>query len=400
MEIIRPGTRFDFVGKRKPFLLISLILCLTSAGLLATVGLNFGVDFSGGSEVLVKFNGAVDVAAVRETAGNLGFEEPDVQTFGAADEYQFLIRVPRASTLNQEKVDRVEVALGKGVDKIKKFRWSASGGDVLYVRFDEGRVDDAKLTDTLKSFEDELGLWSITVSDSQDKPEYTLRLQEIQSRLHDVFVGTFGEKFSKRVDGRNVGGVQQVQSVGPRVGKQLRDNGVVAIILALVLILIYIAFRFDLRYAPGAVLALFHDVLITLGVYSALQIEVSLPIIAALLTIIGYSLNDTIVIFDRIRENFSNISGTPVEEIVNISVNECLSRTLLTSITTLIAVTALYFFGGGLIQNFAFALMVGVVVGTYSSTFIASPILIWMHHFLESRKQTKASREHQSTGKA
>ena len=396
MEIIKPGTRFDFVGKRKPFIVISIILCITSIVLLATLGLNFGVDFSGGSEILVQFNEAVEVESVRETSGTLGFSQPDVQTFGSSDEFKFLIRVPRASTLDKEKVDRVKTALSEGVGKFKKFRWTEAGGDVAYLRFEEGRMDQAKIEGVLGEFEQELGKWSISVSDSKDDPEYTIRLQEIQSRVHDVFTTTYGEKFYKKEDGKASGGVQQVESVGPRVGKQLRDNGVVAIIIALILILIYIAFRFDVRYAPGAVLALFHDVLLTLGVYSALQIEVSLPIIAALLTIIGYSLNDTIVIFDRIRENFANISGSPVEEIVNVSVNDSLSRTLLTSVTTLIAVTALYFFGGGLIQNFAFALIVGVIVGTYSSTFVASPILIWMHNFLESRKQTKASRDHQT----
>jgi preprotein translocase subunit SecF len=396
MEIIKPGTRFDFVGKQKPFIILSLVLCATSAILLATVGLNFGVDFSGGSEIILQFNEAVDVAEVRATADKLGLDKPDVQTFGGPDEHRFLIRIPSASTLDEDKTTRVEAALTKDVGEIKRFYWTVEGGDVIYVRFKDPAAERSKLEASLKGFEAETGRWSIAVSDSKDDPEYTLRLDELQTRVHEVFLADYAEKFYAPGDDTKVGGVLRVESVGPRVGKQLRDNGVVALIIALILILIYIAFRFDVRYAPGAVLALFHDVLITMGVYSALQIEVSLPIIAAILTIVGYSLNDTIVIFDRIRENFANISGTPVSEIVNISINESLSRTLLTSITTLLAVAALWAFGGGLIQNFAFALIIGVAVGTYSSNFVASPVLIGMHNWLEARKQTKASREHQT----
>ena len=396
MEIIKPGSRFDFVGKQKPFLVISIILCITSTVLLATVGLNFGVDFSGGSEIILEFNEEVEVASVRATSEKLGLDKPDVQTFGGADEYRFLIRIPSASTLNAENTERVKAAVGRDVAELKRFYWTEEGGDVVYVRFAGGAIDQAKLDATLKLFEGELGRWTVTVSDSQEDPEYTLQLQELQSRVHEVFLTEYGAKFYVAGDDTKSGGVQRVESVGPRVGRQLRDNGVVALIIALILILIYIAFRFDVRYAPGAVIALFHDVLITMGIFSAFQVEVSLPIIAAILTIVGYSLNDTIVIFDRIRENFANISGSPVGEIVNISINDSLSRTLLTSVTTLLAVTALLIFGGGLIQTFAFALIIGVVVGTYSSNFIAAPILIAMHNIIEARKETKASREHQA----
>jgi preprotein translocase SecF subunit len=183
--------------------------------------------------------------------------------------------------------------------------------------------------------------------------------------------------------------VERVETVGPRVGEQLRNSGLMSVLLALLFILIYIAFRFDIRYAPGAVIALFHDVTITLGVYGALGMEVSMPTIAAILTIVGYSLNDTIIIFDRIRENLIDMKDRPVEEIVDASVNDSLSRTILTSLTTLLSVVALYVFGGGLIKDFAFALLVGIVVGTYSSTFVASPIMIVMHNWLEKRKAAK-----------
>ena len=172
--------------------------------------------------------------------------------------------------------------------------------------------------------------------------------------------------------------VRRVEVVGPKVGKDLRQKGMLAILYAIVGILIYITWRFKFRYAVGAIIALIHDVVFTVGIFSLLNKEFSLPIIAALLTIIGYSLNDTIVVYDRIRENIKEIQRRTLGDIVNSSINQILSRTVLTSVTTLLVVVALFFLGGAVIHDFAFALLVGIVIGTYSSIFIASPtILVW-----------------------
>ncbi|GAB4344594.1 MAG: protein translocase subunit SecF [Gammaproteobacteria bacterium] len=167
--------------------------------------------------------------------------------------------------------------------------------------------------------------------------------------------------------------LRRVEFVGPQVGEELSEDGGLAAIAALIMILIYVAFRFEWRFAVGAVIALVHDVLITLGVFSVLQLEFDLPVLAAILAVIGYSLNDTIVVFDRIRENFRKMrKGSPIE-ITNKSLNQTLSRTLMTSFTTLLVLLALFFLGGEIIHGFAFALIIGVVVGTYSSIFVASP---------------------------
>lgn len=172
--------------------------------------------------------------------------------------------------------------------------------------------------------------------------------------------------------------VRRVEVVGPKVGKDLRQKGMLAILYAIVGILIYITWRFEFRYAIGAIIALIHDVAITIGIFSLLDKEFSLPIIAALLTIIGYSLNDTIVVYDRIRENIKEIQRRTLGDIINSSLNQILSRTILTSVTTLLVVLALFFLGGAVIHDFAFALLVGIMIGTYSSIFIASPtILVW-----------------------
>lgn len=180
--------------------------------------------------------------------------------------------------------------------------------------------------------------------------------------------------------------VQMVQKVGPKIGAELREKALGAILIALFFILLYISWRFEFVFAIGAIIALFHDVLITLGVFSLLKLEVSLAIIAAFLTIVGYSLNDTIVVFDRIRENLKVMRRDPHEKIINDSINQSLSRTIITSVTTFIVVIILFLFGGEVIHNFAFALMVGVIVGTYSSIFIASPIIVEWEKKREQKK--------------
>ncbi len=199
--------------------------------------------------------------------------------------------------------------------------------------------------------------------------------KEKQPNLEEELMGALAEGLGAPVER------QRIESVGPRIGAELRRSGIGALVLSWALILIYIWFRFQLRYAPGAVLALIHDVLITAGVFIALGFEFNLQVLAALLVVIGSSLNDTIVIYDRIRENIELRGRTHIEDVVNQSVNQTLSRTLLTSLTTLLVVVTLLLFGGPVIRDFALALMIGVVVGTYSTIYIASSMLI----FLERR---------------
>ena len=171
--------------------------------------------------------------------------------------------------------------------------------------------------------------------------------------------------------------IRRVEMVGPQVGKDLRQKGLLSILYAMIGILIYISWRFELRFAVGAIIALLHDVLITLGAFSLSGREIDLHIVAAFLAIIGYSLNDTIIVYDRIRENYGKHQKKGFTAVVNSSINETLSRTILTSGTTMLVVLALFVFGGGVIHNFAFALLIGILVGTYSSIFVASPVLIF-----------------------
>ncbi len=294
MQLIRPDTRIDFIGKRKIAMAASGVLLLLCVGLLIFKGLNFGIDFTGGTLVEMKFKQPPAIAKVRESLKPAGYAQAIIQQYGAANE--ILIRV-------QNK---------------------------------RGDESSAISTTILKALTTHFGT------------------DDVQMR--------------------------RVEFVGPQVGKELAYDGIMAVLIAMFAILIYVTFRFELRFALGADLALLHDVTMVLGLFALTGKEFTLPVVAALLTVIGYSLNDTIVVFDRIRENFAanRKKKKPDDEntIVNASVNQTLSRTLMTSFTTLLVVAALFFLGGEVIHGFALALMAGIIVGTYSSIYIASPIML------------------------
>jgi preprotein translocase subunit SecF len=259
------------------------------------------------------------------------------------------------------------------------------GGTLVQVKFSEN-TDAAKIKDGLAS----LDLGSVVVQRFGDDPnEFLIRVQEsgegkdLSGLISSSLESVYGEG---KVD------IRRVEMVGPQVGKDLRQKGLLSISYAMIGILVYIAWRFELRYAVGAIIALLHDVLITLGAFSITGREIDLPIIAAFLAIIGYSLNDTIIVYDRIRENYGKHQKLGFTEVVNRSINETLSRTILTSGTTLLVVLALFIFGGGVIHNFAFAMLVGILVGTYSSIFVASPLLIlWRDMRSGGQKKTTSA---------
>ena len=290
MEIIKPGTHIDFIGKRKIFLLLSSSLILLGVVFFFIQGgFNFGIDFAGGTVVELRFEKETPTKLVREGLKGINLGDSVIQHFG--DDREILIRVEKSESSLEGLQTQIKRAL-----------------------------------------EQQPGL----------------------------------PKFE----------VERTEMVGPQVGKDLRKKALLAISYALLGIIIYVAWRFELKYGIAAIIALVHDVLITLTAFLMTNKEINLPIIAALLAIIGYSLNDTIVVFDRIRENMKARRKEAYEVTINKSINETLSRTLLTSLTTMVVVLCLFFLGGEVIHNFAFALLIGIFVGTYSSIFIASPILV------------------------
>jgi preprotein translocase subunit SecF len=301
MELIRPNTRFDFIGKKKFTLWISAIAILVSFGsIFLHGGIKYGVDFAGGILIQVKFSKPVDISEVRNAMDIMGSKEAMVQAFGGENEY--LIRVEKAE------------------------------GDL-----------EALST-------------------------------KIQVSLQDQFKGKPLE-------------IRRVEVVGPKVGKDLKQNALLALGLSFSAILIYVAWRFkQVSYGLGGIVALFHDVIITYGAISIVGIEYSLNVLAVILTIIGFSINDTIVIFDRVREDVKKLRKENLGTIFNIAINETLGRTILTSGTVMMVVLILLFFGGAVIHDFAFALIVGLITGTYSTVYIASPVVLFWENYISKGK--------------
>ena len=248
-----------------------------------------------------------------------------------------------------------------------------TGGTIAQLQFDEEiEIVDLRLKLMQSGFQ------NTEIVEFGSPKEVLIKMQTSDSS------NEISEKLNKILDESFT--IRRIESVGPKIGKELQSDAILAIALALSMILLYIGFRFDFYYAIGSVLALIHDVLITLGIFSLLSYEIDLSIIAAFLTIVGYSLNDTIVVFDRIRENIPKHIKKTLEEVINVSLNQTLSRTVITSFTTLIVVMVLFYFGGEVIHLFAFALIVGVFIGTYSSMFIASPVIVMLDKKAKNKK--------------
>ena len=273
----------------KQFNVLSLTLILISLVLLTFKGLNYGVDFKGGTLIeLRSLDKTLSISDLRKSFNNLNLGDVTVKNFGKENDY--VIKFEKKQSIEENFIENIKIELANDIGNIFEFR--------------------------------------------------------------------------------------RVESVGPKVSSELLKSGIIAIALSLGAMLIYIWIRFEWQFSLGAITAVFHDVVITLGFFSLLNFEINLSIVAAVLTIVGYSMNDTVVIFDRVRENLRKYSDIKIFEITNISINETLSRTIITSVTTLLALLSIFIFGGAILKGFSFAMILGVIVGTYSSIYIANPILV------------------------
>ena len=243
------------------------------------------------------------------------------------------------------------------------------GGTLIEIRSLDKTLN---ISDLRKSFNN-LNLGDVTVKRFGNDNDYVVKFEKKQS-IEENFIENI--KIELKKDIGNIFEFRRVESVGPKVSSELLKSGVIAIALSLGAMLIYIWIRFEWQFSLGAIIALFHDIIITLGFFSLLNLEINLSIVAAVLTIVGYSMNDTVVIFDRVRENLKKFSDIKIYEITNIAINQTLSRTLITSITTLLALVSIFIFGGAILKGFSFAMILGVIIGTYSSIYIANPILV------------------------
>jgi len=306
MQFIKPDVNIDFVGKRKIALLVSAVVIVAGLVYMALFGLNYGIEFKGGTEVRIKFEKPIKINKLRSSIEAL-YRSPNVQTIGNSNEY------------------------------------------VIYV--------------------------NKIVENTQSKSIAS----DMLAKIKKDFPGN-------RID------LRSVNSIGPKFGKTLKSKAILSIIIATIAILIYVSVRFRFRFAIGAIIALIHDVLVTLAFVAIFNFQFTLQILAAILTIIGYSLNDTIVVYDRIREN-TRLSKRKITfgKIINRAINETLSRTILTSGTTLLVIIVLFFFGGSVIHGFSFALLIGIISGTYSSIYIASPVLLMFKKTAYIENDTSAS---------
>lgn len=379
MQIIKGKTNIDFIGKRRIAVLASTALNIAVIVGIAGFGFNWGVDFAGGTLIEVKFNGSVTAEKVREGAVKGGLHEPQVQSIGAADENTFILRMGGVTQLTEESEKLAEAAIRAlpGIE-ITAFNKDLDNGLLTFRTKAEVKTDDIKQA-VVSSGTGVANVALLPGSSVESGFQYQVTSAGMSDKVKDSLTKGIPETTFE---------VRRTDYVGPQVGEQLRNKGLAALLLAMLSILVYVAFRFDLKFGPGALVASVHDVVMVAGYYLVSRREFNLTSIAVLLTILGYSINDTIVIYDRIREEMVKYKGKPLPEIINIAINDTLSRTILTGGVTSLSLIGLLIFGVGEIFDFAAAMLWGIVVGTYSSVYIASPLTIW----LDEREAAKAAR--------
>ncbi len=370
-DLVPHGTSFDFVGKRRIAVTLSLIanLAVIVFSVNAVHGLNYGVDFAGGTEMEVKFGKTVDPGAIRRNVEALGFKDASVQTYGPESESTYLIRVGRIALMTQEDVDRVVKAVEERfpVDGIPHF--SPEVGDKIDFQF-KGTPPAA---DALRQAVESAGVKVREVREEAGLAAGSRSFAVITQGIRDKVERDLSERFAEANPE-----VRRVEYVGPAVGRELRNQGIKAVLYAMALIVVYVGLRFDFRFSPGVIIALLHDAIITTGFFAFSGREFNLTSVAVILTVVGYSVNDTVVVYDRIRENQGKFKGKRLSDLVNLSINEVLGRTFLTSFATALSLVGLLVYGVGTIFDFAFAMLIGIVSGTYSTWFIAAPMTIWL----------------------
>jgi preprotein translocase subunit SecF len=390
MEFIKPGTIIDFMRHRRIYIAISALLVTLSIIGVFYPGPNYGTDFVGGTEIEVGFRGRVTSEQLRGALGELGYETAEVV---AAVEHAntYIIRVRDFSALDEAATERVVAAVtaAVGEDNVGEQGISVTeGGDTVHMDLDND-VEPQVLQTALESAG--VSVLRVVPHGQAGENMYEAQLRGIADEMMDGLGETLGERGPREPE--------RIERVGPRAGEQLRNAAIQSLLYALALILVYVAFRFDLRFAPGAVVALMHDAIITVGAFILLQREFNLTIVAALLTIVGYSINDTIVVYDRIRENLGRHRDKSLYDIINISTSQMLSRTIITSGTTLLSISAFFVFGTPVIRDLSFALFIGILIGTYSSIYVAAPLTEWMDRrfFAKAKERAKHARVHQRT---
>lgn len=367
MEFFKPGITYDFFKYRWPFIFTSGGLCVLSIVALFVPGPKLGIDFKGGTEVELAFTSPVSSAELRKTVIALGFGTPEVIALQGKPN-QYIVRLEEVSSLSDKQVARARQTLETDLGAGTLSELDASpGGDKLALHLTQA-VEPTAIGAALAK----AGLKVREVA-AFGRPE-DFRYEAQLVGIGDKLVQGLKDKLAGKAPDKPL----RVEWVGPKAGAQLRDAAIKSILYAIAFIMVYVAFRFDLRFAPGGVIALMHDALITLGIYVLFQKEVTLGTVAAVLTVIGFSINDTIVVYDRIRENMARMRDATLAHVINVSTSQTLGRTIITSSTALISILGFFIWGTPLIRDIVFALTCGFLVGVYSSIYVAAPLTEWM----------------------
>jgi preprotein translocase subunit SecF len=395
MQVFR-NVNVDWIGKRNIFFVVSAVLFVASViSLVVKGGPRYGIDFSGGTLVYVKFREKPQLDAIRAALKQKGLGESTIQRFGPEVNHEVIISLDQKFTATAAELDH-------GQSKIQEtLNLSFRPPDAQEGKSDLNALGLTRLEAALTVLPELSAALQKTGQASLNTPAALAKAVTNYRDTHGGLIKSFDDLKTAGISEEVLSVLRQkfyvgefavikTEIVGPKVGKALQRQAISATLYALGGMLIYIAWRFKgAVYGTAAVIAVFHDVVITLGFFSFFDKEISLTVIAALLTLVGYSMNDTIVVFDRIRENLKVLRREPLPFVVNKSINQTLSRTILASGLTFLTVASLYFFGGEVINGFAFALVVGIIIGTYSSIAIASPLLIMWHNY-QGRKRALA----------
>jgi|SRR5450755_257201 preprotein translocase subunit SecF len=387
MQIFK-NTNFDFLRYKWPFIGASLVLSVAGlSSMLLHGGLRYGIDFKEGTQMTVKWNGAPPEDQIRSALSKKVSGEVTVQPLtDLASKNEIVI--------GTERMGEQQMAAAR---KAMQDTLEATFGDAQSGKLDFNNAGASEIADRITVPLQQAG---VQLSDPQlqklaadlrtfrDTPPRSGLLPSFDQLAAVPGVNSAIISVLKQQCSLAPFSILQVEMVGPKVGSELRTKAILATLYALGGMLVYIAFRFEWIYGVAAVIACLHDTIITIGLFSLFNREITLTVIAALLTLVGYSMNDTIVIFDRIRENLKLLRREPLESLINKSVNQTLSRTVMTSGLTFLTVVALFLFGGPVLHGFSFALVVGIIIGTYSSVFVASPIVLFWHNWADGRKRT------------
>lgn len=386
MELFK-NPNFDFLGKKWPFIAASLVLI--AAGVISLVvkgGPRYGIDFKGGVLMYLRFAQQPPMDALRAALSQRIKGEISVQDVVGSDEVMVSTELAGEAELDQARRLMVETLSARFGSQDGRPDFNNAGQQTI-----ADRLREPLQRKNVPLSEEQLQSLAAALREFRDTPPRSglvrsfEELAQVPGATPEV-IAALKEQFSLAPFA-----IRSVEIVGPKIGRELRQQAIMATLLALAGMLVYIAFRFEWIYGVAAVLAVFHDVVITVGLFSLTDKEISLTVVAALLTLVGYSMNDTIVVFDRIRENLKVLRRMRYAELVNLSVNQTLNRTVMTSGLTFMTVLALLLFGGQVLHGFSFALTVGILVGTYSSIFIASPILIFWQNVVERRKRARVA---------